>query len=140
MASPRRHLGVRSDSARQGYPWVITERGYATAYPDELVYNLRKAFGRRSAAAVIANSVPGKELWESLSPRSPVHVIPNMVIDRTVPSTGGNDGAVSVKCLFVGRLEPQKNVGPMTTAFGRFTDAQPAAELVIVGQGTHPMT
>lgn len=117
----------------RGVPWIITERG--STYPDELIYNVRKRVGRRGAAAIIANSQPGKQLWENIGPRSPIRVIPNMVLDRqTVPKLGV-DSANSVECLFVGRLWPQKNVCAMTAAFTRFAAAHPRAKLVMVGQG-----
>jgi glycosyltransferase involved in cell wall biosynthesis len=117
-----------------GVAWVMTERD--SAYPDELMYRLRYRFGRRAAAAIIANSLAGKQLWESLTPRSPVLMIPNMMIDSKSPSAAGADRAASVECLFVGRLEPQKNVGAMTTAFTHFASAHPTAKLVVAGQGT----
>ncbi|WP_319453710.1 MULTISPECIES: glycosyltransferase [unclassified Mycobacterium] len=117
----------------RGVPWIITERG--STYPDEPVYNVRKRFGRRGAAAIIANSPPGKQLWDSLTPRSPVRVIPNMVLDGGAPSGASVDRTDSTECLFVGRLEPQKNVGAMTSAFSRFAVMHPQARLVIVGQG-----
>lgn len=119
----------------RGFPWVITERGSGTTYPDELMYNLRKQFGSRAAAAVIANSRPGKQLWDTLTTRASVRVIPNMTLDGTNPNRRVVDRAALVECLFVGRLEPAKNVGAMTLAFARFTAAQPDAKLVVVGKG-----
>jgi glycosyltransferase involved in cell wall biosynthesis len=121
----------------RGIPWIITERGSAASYPDALNYNVRKRFGRRAAAAVIANSPPGRQLWNSLAPHSPVHVIPNMVIDRAIPPEAGTDRMASVECLFVGRLEPEKNVAAMTNAFTRFAATHPEARLVVVGKGVH---
>jgi glycosyltransferase involved in cell wall biosynthesis len=117
----------------RGVPWIITERGSALAYADLPIYNLRKRFGRRASAAVIANSPAGKQLWDSLATRAPVQVIPNMALERDVPATV--DRTTSVDCLYVGRLEPQKNVGEMTASFVRFAAAHPQARLVIVGQG-----
>lgn len=116
----------------RGVPWVITERG--SAYPDEFTFNLRKRLGRY-AAAIIANSQAGKQLWEALNPRSPVQMIPNMVIDRGFPATV--ERASSLECLYVGRLAPEKNIGAMTNAFIRFSATQPQAKLVIAGQGAH---
>jgi glycosyltransferase involved in cell wall biosynthesis len=118
----------------RGVPWVMTEGD--SVYPRKLVFNLRYRFGRRAAAAIIANSQAGKQLWESLAPRSPVLMIPNMVIDSEIPSGAGVDRTTSVECLFVGRLEPQKNIGVMTTAFTHFAAAHPQARLVVAGKGT----
>jgi glycosyltransferase involved in cell wall biosynthesis len=117
-----------------GVPWVITERD--SAYPNELMYNLRYRFGRRAAAAIIANSQAGKQLWESLAPRSTVQMIPNMVIDSEIPSGASVDRTTSVECLYVGRLEQQKNVGALTTAFTHFAAAHPQARLLVAGKGT----
>ncbi|BBY49382.1 hypothetical protein MARA_28500 [Mycolicibacterium arabiense] len=116
-------------------PWVLTERG--STYPDEAVYNVRKRFGSRGAAAIIANSRPGSELWESLAPRGRVMVIPNMVLESQLPPATADDGTPSVDCLFVGRLERQKNVSAMTAAFTRFAGVHPQSKLVVVGSGTH---
>lgn len=116
----------------RGVPWIITERG--STYPDELIYNVRKRLGRH-AAAIIANSRPGKQLWESIAPHSSIHVIPNMVLDRQTAPKEGADRTNSLECLFVGRLWPQKNVCAMTAAFTRFAAAHQQAKLVIVGQG-----
>jgi len=119
-------------------PWVMTERG--SVYPDELMFKLRYRFGRRAAAAIIANSQAGKQLWESLDPRSPVKMIPNMVIDGEFPPGASVDRTTSVECLYVGRLVPNKNVDAMTTAFTHFAAAYPQARLVVAGTGpTHPL-
>jgi glycosyltransferase involved in cell wall biosynthesis len=117
----------------RGVPWVITERN--SAYADRIVFNLRKRFGRRAAAAIIANSQQGKQFWDSLSPRSRVQVVPNMVLDREILSGASVDRTTSVECLYVGRLEPQKNVVAMTSAFSRFAAAHPQARLVVAGKG-----
>ena len=118
----------------RGVPWVMTERG--SAYPDEFVFNLRKRLGRRAAAVIIANSQQGKRLWESLAPRSPVQVIPNMVIDHQIPSAAKVDRTSSVECLSVGRLEPEKNVDAMTAAFTQFAATHAQATLVVAGKGS----
>jgi glycosyltransferase involved in cell wall biosynthesis len=119
----------------RGVPWVMTER--CSAYTDRPAYNVRKRVGRRAAAAIIANSQAGKQFWESLAPRSPVQMIPNMVIDSGIPSAASVDRSKSVECLFVGRLDPEKNVGAMTSAFTHFAATHPQARLVVAGKGTH---
>ena len=91
--------------------------------------------GAARAAAIIANSQAGKQFWESLAPRSPVQMIPNMVIDSEIPSGASVDRSKSVECLFVGRLEPEKNVGAMTSAFTHFAAAHPQARLIVAGKG-----
>lgn len=114
-------------------PWVITERN--SAYSEALVYAIRMRLGSHSAAAIVANSHAGKQLWELQTPRAEVRVIPNMVIDDDVVSTVGVDRKNSVRCLSVGRLDPEKNVIAMSTAFAQFATAQPQASLVIAGIG-----
>jgi glycosyltransferase involved in cell wall biosynthesis len=118
----------------RGVPWVMTERG--SNYPDELAFNLRKRLGRRAAEAIIANSQQGKQLWDSLAPRSPVRVISNMVIDREIPFDACADRTTSVECLSVGRLEPEKNVGAVIAAFARFAADHPQARLAVAGKGS----
>lgn len=117
----------------RGIPWVITERG--SSYPDQLVYNLRQRFGRRGATTIIANSEPGRQLWSSLSPTAPILVIPNMLLGGTLPTDHVPARATSQECLYVGRLEPQKNVDGMTVAFAHFAGARPQAKLTVVGKG-----
>lgn len=117
----------------RGIPWVITERG--SSYPDQLVYNARHRFGRRGATAIIANSEPGRQLWSSFSPAAPILVIPNMLLGDAVPTDGGPARGRSQECLYVGRLEPQKNVDAMAAAFTHFAAARPEAKLTVVGKG-----
>jgi glycosyltransferase involved in cell wall biosynthesis len=117
----------------RGIPWVITERG--SSYPDQLVYNVRQRFGRRGATAIIANSEPGRQLWSSFSPAAPILVIPNMLLGDAVPTDGGPARGRSQECLYVGRLEPQKNVDAMAAAFAQFAAARPEAKLTVVGKG-----
>lgn len=117
----------------RGVAWVMTERN--SVYTYRPAFNLRKRVGRRAAAAIIANSEAGKQYWEALAPRSPVQMIPNMVIDSGIPVTSV-DRSMSVECLSVSRLEPQKNVGAMASAFTRFAAMNPQARLIVAGQGT----
>lgn len=118
----------------RGVPWVMTERNSAYTYRPS--YNFRKRIGRRSADAIIANSQAGKQFWESLAPRSPVLMIPNMVIDSELTFGTSVDRSNSVECLSVGRLEPEKNIGAMTSAFTHFAATHPQARLIVAGKGT----
>lgn len=119
----------------RGTAWVIAERG--SAYPDRLVFNLRRRIGRVGTAAIIANSDQGRSFWMRMGVRSPVWVIPNMVLDAPPASGVALDRRGSRICLFVGRLEAEKNVGEMTVAFASFAAGCHSAELVIAGQGSH---
>jgi glycosyltransferase involved in cell wall biosynthesis len=117
----------------RGMPWVMTER--SSDYTDRPAYNFRKRVGRSAPAAIIANSQAGKQFWESLTPRSPVLMIPNMVIDGELHSGASVDRSNSVECLIVGRLDPEKNVGAMTSAFTRVAARRPQARLIVAGKG-----
>lgn len=117
----------------RGVPWIITERG--SSYPDQPVYNVRQRFGRWGAAAVIANSEPGRTLWATSAPATPKLVIPNIALSTTPATDCDSDRIDSRECLFVGRLEPQKNVVAMTAAFARFAMTCPQASLTVVGKG-----
>ncbi|WP_029116487.1 glycosyltransferase [Mycobacterium sp. URHB0044] len=119
----------------RGLPWVMTER--CSDYTDRPAYNVRKRVGRRAPAAIIANSEAGKKYWESLDPRPPVQMIPNMVIVDDVGSQVSVDRSDLADCLFVGRLDPEKNVGAMTSAFARLAAGRPEARLVVAGIGAH---
>lgn len=120
-------------------PWIMTERN--SAYPDRLVFRVRKSLGRRGAAAVIANSRAGKELWESLRPAGPVRMIPNMVIeDRSAYVSSDLLRSAATECLFVGRLYPEKNTGAATRAFARFAMVNPEATMTVIGSGPESKT
>lgn len=113
--------------------WVMTERD--SEYPDQFVYNLRKRIGRR-AVVIIANSAKGRAMWESLGSSSQVMQIPNIASPNTTTSWRVNEHAQSTECLAVGRLEPQKNVGMVISAFAQFADNEPRARLLVAGSGS----
>ncbi len=116
----------------RGVPWVITERG--SVYPNTVVFNLRKRLGRR-AALVVPNSIAGESLWRSLAPRGRVQMIPNMTIHPT-STTVAFDRSKSTDCLYVGRLEAEKNIVGATGAFAEFAAIQEDARLLIAGEGS----
>jgi len=89
----------------RGVPWVMTERSSISFTRVGPPIPSGKRVGRRAPAAIIANSQAGKQFWESLSPRSPVQMIPNMVIDGEVHSEASVDRSNLVECLFAGRLD-----------------------------------
>lgn len=111
-----------------GVPHVLREPNNAEAYRD-LRSRLRQAVGRR-AAAIVANSVEGAAYWDT--PRTSVipNAIPFDAIAAAEPAPRP-DGAPAV--LYVGRLEPQKNVDVVLRAFA---DAGRGATLTICGQGS----
>lgn len=122
----------------RGVPWVMTERSSlrnAPEHRDRPAFKVRRYVGRRSPAAIIANSEAGKQFWESMGSRPPVLMIPNMVIHQQIPSGNCVERSQADECLFVGRLDPEKNIGAMTSAFARFAMAHPQARLIIAGIG-----
>lgn len=116
----------------RGVPWVITERG--SVYPNTVVFNLRKRLGRR-AALVIPNSTAGEKVWRSLAPRGRIKMIPNMTIHPTLPPAA-SDRSKATDCLYVGRLELEKNLDGATEAFAEFAATHADARLVIAGEGS----
>jgi glycosyltransferase involved in cell wall biosynthesis len=58
------------------------------------------------------------------------------VIDSEITFGTSVDRSKSVECLSVGRLEPEKNVGAMTSAFVHFATTHPQARLIVAGKGT----
>lgn len=113
--------------------WAMAERD--SAYPDDLVYNLRKRIGRK-ADIIIANSDQGKRMWELLAASSRIVKIPNIALNGPVESRTCAALDVRTSCLSVGRLEPQKNVRGMTEAFIDFAAGEPYVELVVAGVGS----
>lgn len=114
-------------------PWIMTERG--SRYPDRRVYRLRTRLGLRGPAMIIANSPAGADVWTSQGARSRVRIVPNMVLDADRPIAVRPDRATAADCVVVGRLEPQKNVVGVASAFACLAVHHPMATLRIVGTG-----
>lgn len=112
--------------------WIAAERG--SFYPDELNYNLRTRLISLGADLVIANSAQGKHVWASVSPSTPVRVIPNLLLS-TPPAAEPFDRTGLSDCLYVGRFMPQKNVTGIAFAFTLFAAAHAGPQLLMAGQG-----
>lgn len=109
--------------------WIMAERD--SAYPREMRYMLRERLGRH-ADAIICNSVAGKKYWEGLGATCPLYFIPNIVrIPKAIPARPHN-----APIMYVGRLEPQKNVAVLAQAFIRLAMESPGLEFEIVGEGS----
>ena len=117
----------------RGVRWVMTERD--SAYPDELIYNVRKRTGH-SADIIIANSRQGQAMWKSIAPSSRVLQIPNISLVRPAIQENHDGRSASAQCIFVGRLEPQKNVRMLAEAFAHFATGEASARLIVVGRGS----
>jgi glycosyltransferase involved in cell wall biosynthesis len=98
-------------------PWVLCERCSPDAYKARLTDRfLRPRVGRR-ADAVIANSSGGRDVWFGmLPPDASLHVIRNALpldeLRRSLPTKFSElDLAADTQAvIFVGRLDPQKNI------------------------------
>ena len=97
----------------------------------------------RADAVVVVSQTTAERLVELLSPRTGVHVVPHGVDHaRFHPrrTDDGDDagalrhvGVSSPYVLFVGTLEPRKDVPSLVTAFDRIAAGQPELALVLAG-------
>jgi len=118
-----------------GIKWIIAER--SSVYPEEMAYRIRRIVGRRGAAGIIANSEAGRKYWEDATgPSAPVYVIPNLLTAEQARGAADIDRITASECLFVGRLEPEKNIALMVKSFALFAGARPTARLLLSGRGT----
>ncbi len=148
-------LGVtgRRLAHRQDIPFVFT---YHTRYekyahyvplPRRLVAALAVRLSCRFANAadlVVAPSVGIAEMLRARNVGAPVAVVPTGVpVDRFAPGDRvaarrrlglPADGPL---CLYVGRLDREKNVDRVIAAFGSIAGAVSAVRLSLVGQGSH---
>lgn len=108
--------------------WVMTQRN--SRHPDSLLFRVRHLLGRR-ADAIVANSRGGVELWSRRRARGIVRLVDN--IAAPLPTLPPQRLARTV--LFVGRLEPQKNVMTTIRAFALVMLAQPDVTMWVCGDG-----
>jgi glycosyltransferase involved in cell wall biosynthesis len=112
-----------------GLRWIMAERN--SHYPADPRFWLRKCLGRY-ADAIIANSVQGAAYWSDARPSCPIFVIPNIV--HRIPHIQRESRGKSV--LYVGRLEPAKNVATVVRAFCVLAARNPGMAFKIVGDGS----
>jgi glycosyltransferase involved in cell wall biosynthesis len=121
-------------------PFVLCERSSAPGYSNDWKSSLRRRVGRR-AAAVVANSRAGMELWNVGPAGAPCYVIPNGVPlgeidsiapDEAEPPTLAPDAEM---LLYAGRYIASKNPLALLRAFDRVLAARPHAVAVLHGQG-----
>lgn len=111
--------------------WVLAERD--SAYPRGWRFELRKLLGKR-ADSIIANSAAGESYWRRLGYRGSCEVVPN-IVPLSLRKIGAR-AALDPSALYVGRLEPQKNVITMMQAFRKLFDADSRWRFEIAGQGS----
>lgn len=113
----------------RGMRWVLAERD--SRYPSDPRYFLRRKLGRH-ADAIIANSAAGQAYWRQAGARGPCFVVPNII--RIPGKAQGMPCARSV--VFVGRLEPQKNVVTLVCAFCALAARRLDLNFLVVGDGS----
>ncbi len=109
-------------------PWIITEQA-SGAYPHDIRHTLRRGFGR-FADAIVANSQGGAAAWSG----SPAvkYVIPNAVAIEEIEAAPRDEtdyGHAEV-ILFVGRLDPEKNIGNLIDALAEVVVHRDAVALL----------
>ena len=123
-----------------GAPFIMTERSVAHHYPPTFKHKLRIAIGRFSAA-ILANSSGGYLYWEEQKrdsvPKYIVHnILPFKDIERAEPSypNGLRLSPDSKLLLFVGRLDPMKNIETLIRAFKMIASRRNLV-LLVCGEG-----
>lgn len=120
-------------------PHVLSERNSALAYPRGWKTNLRKWVGKH-AAAIVANSEDGRAYWRAAGATGDLAVIRNGVVFRqgevvTADPTVVGFAAGCRIILFAGRLVAAKNVRVLLEAADQVLSAEPAACLLMLGEG-----
>jgi glycosyltransferase involved in cell wall biosynthesis len=150
-----RHLGVQVHHGPHytaplalGLPAVVTVHDLSFFTHPEWHQRTKVAFFRsairtsaRHAAALVAVSQATADLLEErVRPRAPVHVIPHGVDHRRFKPDGDDDdgalagaGIAAPYVLFVGTLEPRKDVPTLVRAFDRVAATRPDLTLVLAG-------
>ena len=131
-----------------GLPAVVTIHDLSFFTHPEWHQRTKVAFFRaairtsaRHAGALIAVSAATASLLEErVRPRVPVHVIPHGVDHSRFTPDGHDDDAALARAgieppyvVFVGTLEPRKDVPTLIRAFDRIAGAQPDLTLVLAG-------
>lgn len=116
----------------QNMKWIMTERD--SFYPFDLRYKLR-AFAGKKADLIIANSFKGQEYWVEMGfPFAKTKVVTNILLEAKHFPEKSKSKKPTI--LYVGRLEPQKNVINLTKCFIELSNIFPEGEFYIIGEGT----
>jgi glycosyltransferase involved in cell wall biosynthesis len=111
-----------------GMRWVMSERD--SSYPVDPRYLLRALLGRR-ADAIAANSQKGADYWHRLGAKCPIFIFPNIVQPAPLPQPA----TPPTRVCMIGRLEPQKNVRTVVTAFCLLAKQRPDISFAVIGDG-----
>ncbi|MCV7061969.1 glycosyltransferase [Mycolicibacterium vaccae] len=109
--------------------WVMTQRN--SRHADTWLFRLRDFLGQR-ADAIAANSPGGVQWWRERRTGGSVHLVSNIAAPRHEPGTEQRKQSV----LYVGRLEPQKNVETMIKAFALVAQSHPTVSIWVCGDGS----
>lgn len=89
---------------------------------------------RRASALIAVSAATAALLDERARPKAPVHVVPHGVDhDRYRPNGPIHAGVTQPYVLFVGTLEPRKDVPTLVHAFDRLAGTHPDLSLVLAG-------
>jgi glycosyltransferase involved in cell wall biosynthesis len=122
-----------------GVPWILSERCDSAFDPSRAKVHLRRQIAR-GAAAVVSNSSSGSAYWVKRVPESRCSVIPNALPVDEIESAGPAKRSTfdfpddAPLIVYVGRLDPQKNMDRMLDALERVV-AQSDARALLCGQG-----
>lgn len=75
-------------------------------------------------------------MWQAMTSDIPVELIPNIVIENQQSNTAHHSDPLFNELLYVGRLEEQKNVCAVASAFSSFALREETANLVVAGLGS----
>lgn len=124
----------------RGVPWVLSERSDPSRFPNLPKIRARALLARR-ATAVVSNSVGGDAYWSNrVGPRTLRRVIVNAIPSGEIRSSPPADlesigaSATAPLVLYMGRVQPGKNVEALVTAFARVVSESPAV-CVLCGMG-----
>jgi glycosyltransferase involved in cell wall biosynthesis len=121
-----------------GIPYVMTERTSAAYYGVGLKNRLRIAIAQKSAA-VVANSLSGRQYWLDRTKRPILEVIRNGIpfesisIAAATDSHGIEQGREIV--VFAGRYVPEKNLGNLLEGLRIALDRRLGATALLFGEG-----
>lgn len=112
--------------------WIMTERD--SFYPFDLRFKLR-SFAGKKADLIIANSLKGQDYWVKKGMSSTkIKVVTNILPESNILLN--KEYTKSPIILYVGRLEPQKNVIKLTEFLIELANLYPLGKFYIIGEGS----
>jgi glycosyltransferase involved in cell wall biosynthesis len=109
-----------------GVPWVVRESSSSALYGRGFKTTLRLRVAHASVRSIVANSAGGQEYWRTHAPRVPSVIIRNAVpIDEVRAAGPAPDPAAIPTAIYVGRLDPEKNVDVIVRACAEVMSRRP---------------